>query len=207
MKRTFNLFVLVTLLALAFGAQGIAPAQASGTEHPPAPLGLPAYYPYGPQANVDESLLDGWELCWSSLYNSTESLASILTACDGDYLLLAGGPVGSTVFDVLAAGPRADVIFDTGESNTPHNANGAGWYYNSSYSWGFALEGDPIERNSCDIQGVNGHLRLCWHTYGGNISGGWRSGNNTSLNNSTSFERFIYHPAPTPNYRKTSPGS
>jgi len=87
----------------------------------------------------------------------------------------------------------SDVTFDTGTGNTPHNANGVGWYYNDSYSWGFARQGDPISRSTCDIEGGNPESRLCWHTGGGNINGGWRCGSATDLNGSNAYERLIFH--------------
>ena len=205
MKRTLNLLLLVTLLVLTFGAQGVNSVQASESNITimAAP---PVYYPSGPQTGVDESALTGWSVCWSSDYgtdwtNPDNLLTTVLANCDGDYLLLAGGPVASTVYDVLAVAPRADVIFDTGTGNTPHNANGSGWYYNDDYSWGFALAGDPIDRGSCDWldsndypgTGPNGDLRLCWHTANGSINTGWRSGKNSSLG--STYRRVIYQPA------------
>jgi hypothetical protein len=78
-----------------------------------------AYYPFGPRAFVDKSRLVGWELCFSGLYDGEVSLGDVLAQCDGDPLLLAGGPTGSPTLTVLAAAPRADVIFDTGTSNDP----------------------------------------------------------------------------------------
>jgi hypothetical protein len=160
---------------------------------PDASAAPPAYYPSGPQVNVSESQLTGWTQCWSGLYNGTVSLATILASCQGDYLLLAGGPVGSTTFNVVAAAPRADVIHDTGNSNTPHDANGTGWYYSSTRSWGFAKQGDAINRSSCDfLNAPNPTQRLCWHTSGGNMTGGYRSGSNINLNSSTAFRRAIY---------------
>jgi hypothetical protein len=166
---------------------------------------LAAYYPSGPQAFVNQSQLDGWQLCFSDLYgNDTNSLNSILSQCDGDPLLLAGGPTGEPSLTVLAAAPRADVLFDTGQSNDPHNANGTGWYFNSDYSWGFAKQGDPISRDSCDIvaddvPGPNPDLRLCWHTEAGFLTGGYRAGATTGLNGSAEYTRYIYEPAPLSN--------
>jgi hypothetical protein len=151
-----------------------------------------AYYPSGPQAFVDKGQLDGWELCFSGLYNGTESLDTVLTQCDGDPLLLAGGPTGSATLTVLAAAPRADVLFDTGTSNTPHDANGSGWYFNDDYSWGFAKQGDPINRVPCDLGGANPELRLCWHTFDGSLFGGWRAGATQNLNDSVDYTRYIY---------------
>lgn len=95
-------------------------------------------------------------------------------------------------------GPRADVIFDTGTGNTPHNANGIGWYFNDSFSWGFADEGDTIYRNSCDTDtSGNNDQRLCWHTGNvgadpGELGGGYRCGATDFLNDSTDWERIIY---------------
>jgi hypothetical protein len=109
------------------------------------------YYPSGPQTFVDKSQLDGWQVCFSGLYNGAESLDTVLTPCNQDLLLLAGGPTGSSTLTVLAAAPRADVIFDTGTGNTPHDANGTGWYFNANWSWGFAKQGDPIVRDECDV--------------------------------------------------------
>jgi len=41
------------------------------------------------------------------------------------------------------------VLFDTRESDIPHDANGVGWYYGDNESWGFAKQGDAITRSSC----------------------------------------------------------
>ena len=162
---------------------------------------LAAYYPFGPQTFVDKSQLDDWQLCFSDLYaNDTATLDGILSQCSGDPLMLAAGPTGSQTLTVLAAAPRADVLFDTGQSNDPHNANGSGWYFNSDYSWGFAKQGDPILRDSCDfLESPNSDLRLCWHTDIGFLVGGYRAGATLELNNSVDYTRYIYHGVPAPN--------
>src|ERR1051325_11656640 len=108
-------------------------------------------------------------------------------------------PTGSSTLQVLANAPRTDVIFDTGSSNTPHDGNGVGWYYNDNWSWGFAPQGDVINRSSCDIvassfdgySGPDPTERLCWHTGGNFINSGWRCGANDSLF-SSAFERLIF---------------
>jgi hypothetical protein len=152
------------------------------------------YFPEGPQVDVPVEDLLGWELCDSRPYSSSTGLAlsSILAACDKTNLLLACRQTGSGILTVLAAAPRADVLFDTGTGNTPHNANGTGWYFNNDYSWGFADEGDPLSRSQCDTQSSNGALRLCWHTLQFNV-GGWRCGTTTGLNSSNAWEKLIYH--------------
>lgn len=155
----------------------------------------PSYYPNGPQTNVAQSTLTGggWTLCWSGTYaTSGTSLATIQAQCPGAYLALAGGATGSSTLLVVAAAPRADVLANTGTSNTPHLANGTGWYYSTSWSWGFAKGGDAISRNSCDTQSTNAALRLCWHTGSGNINGGWRVGTATGLNGSSAYTRYVY---------------
>jgi hypothetical protein len=167
-----------------------------------APAGA-AYYPSGPQKFVPVTALEGWKLCFHDLYgDGTSAIADIRTQCDGDPLLLAGGPTGNPTLTVLAAAPRADVFFNTGQSDTPHNANGSGWYFSNDYSWGFAKQGDPIQRDSCDILGAtgyppgpNGNLRLCWHTDTGVLDGGWRAGTTGDLFDA-GYTRYIFEPAP-----------
>ncbi len=148
----------------------------------------------GVQTNVPESALTGWTLCYSDTYdNFSTALSDILAGCTQANLLMACRVTGSGTLQVLANAPRADVIFDTGTGNTPHDANGVGWYFNNSWSWGFAPQGDTIFRNSCDIGGpTDDDKRLCWHTGGGNINGGYRCGTDQGLNSSNGFERRVY---------------
>jgi hypothetical protein len=166
-----------------------------------APAGAVSYYPSGPQVNVDKSQLAGWQQCFSDTYaDDTSQLAGIFSQCDKGLLLLAGGPTDSSTLTVLAAAPRADVLFETGSSDTPHDANGSGWYFNDSWSWGFAKQGDPIIRDTCDVAatpgddptGPNPDLRLCWHTNSGFLDNGYRAGAVIGLNSSTAYTRYIY---------------
>ena len=77
-------------------------------------------------------------------------------------------------------------------------SNGVGWYYNGNYSWGFAPEGDTINRNQCDVVdssfgvGIDGDKRLCWHTLNNALNSGWRCGRADSLNSSSAYERVIF---------------
>ncbi|CAF1679703.1 unnamed protein product, partial [Adineta ricciae] len=71
-----------------------------------------------------------------------------------------------------------------------HIANGVGWYYSDSYSWGFVSGGDNVTRNHYDSASTNAIYRLCWHTKN---DGGYRYGSTTLLNNNTSWEKVIYH--------------
>ncbi|MGD9933196.1 MAG: hypothetical protein AB7T37_05705 [Dehalococcoidia bacterium] len=200
--RGWFLAALAAVMIMLFAGASSLAAPTTAAAIPPAP---PAYYPFGPQVDVDEATVTGggWTLCYSGNYNGPSPTAAYLFAvCAGDYLLLAGRPVGDSAFEVLAAAPFADVTFDTDDSNTPHDANGSGWYYDDDVSWGFAREGDPINRSSCDDEdapstdgndGGTGAYRLCWHMSSGYLWDGWRSGLSDELGGGVmTHDRFIY---------------
>lgn len=201
----------ITLSAFALAASALlaVPAAASAASPSEAP---PAYYPSGPQLDVDQSQLEGWTLCYSGafgeqgvpLYGADGILSEL---CTGEYLMLAGSPVGSTTLTLLAAAPRADVLFDTGvNAEVTHLANGTEWYFNAGWSWGFALAGDDVAKTNCDVSDVNEEYRLCFHaaTGGGedfdalavdetaHLAGGYRLGATTDLNDSSDYTRYIY---------------
>jgi hypothetical protein len=140
------------------------------------------------------TLPTGWSQCYSGVYATAldgSVLTSILSTCNKTNLLLACGPVGSTVFTVAAMGNRYDVFYNCSTSyNCTHVANGVGWYYSDTWSWGFASSYDTVYRFSCDIL-TNTTTRLCWHT--GQAVGGYRCGSNIALNSDTTTERVIYH--------------
>jgi hypothetical protein len=83
------------------------------------------------------------------------------------------------------------VLFDTGTGNVLHEANSVGWYFNDSYSWGFAPSGAVVSRSSCDTETTDPGLRLCWHTFSQALDQGYRCGDN-DLNGSSAFERVIF---------------
>ncbi len=147
----------------------------------------------GPQIDVPQANLVGWELCWSGLYGTaSEPLMTILGSnCTKSKLLIACRPVAETDLTLLAMGEREAVIFNTGDGNVPYNHNGVGFYYSDSYSWGFALEGDPIQRFSCDVGSENPQFRMCWHSNSGNLSSGYRCGT-TTLNGNNNWTRMIF---------------
>ncbi|NUQ75694.1 MAG: hypothetical protein HUU21_19290 [Polyangiaceae bacterium] len=154
------------------------------------------YWVPGVQQNVDPALLSGWSQCWSGTYtDGFPSLQNILAQCDKSKLLMACRPMGSPTYTLLAMGPRLDVLFDCGsQSNCTKQSNGVGWYYSSSYSWGFAPGGMPVNRSSCDYNDgsqQSPELRMCWHTGGGNINQGYRCGSN-DLNGGFNWERVVY---------------
>ena len=153
------------------------------------------YFVEGPQLDVPEDMLGGWEPCFSDNYGAfSAGLTNTILGqqCTGSKLLIGCRPVGSTTFTLLAMGERADVIFDVGSNQfSTHGANGVGWYYSNSWSWGFVLGGDPVDRNSCDVEQINPQYRMCWHTSGDGISSGYRCGNSFTFGND--HERVIMH--------------
>ena len=140
--------------------------------------------------------LAGWTQCYSDNYSSsTGNITTILTTqCTKNKLLMACRPVGAANFTLLAAAPRADVTFECGnQNNCTKQSNGVGWYFNNSYSWGFAPGGEPVNRFSCDYNGGGQSVadkRLCWHT-GGSVASGYRCGDN-SLNGDSGWQRAIF---------------
>jgi len=143
--------------------------------------------------------LEGWSLCYADTFGDFGSIDTLLSQCNEGQLLLGCRVAGSDTLQLAANAPASDVTFDTGTGNDPHVANGVGWYFSTEWSWGFAPEGAPIERNSCDVVSSplsgtdlgDGSQRLCFHTGGGALNSGWRCGSNTDLNDS-SFERLVF---------------
>ncbi len=158
--------------------------------------GVPPQQFSGVRQNVAEDSLTGWRRCWTGLYGENQpSIAQILAACPGDQMLLGCRPVGQANLSLAAMGNRADVLFDCGQDPAcVHAANGVGWYFSDSYSWGFVPAGEPVQRNSCDVGQGQAQLRMCWHTGGANINSGYRCGDN-SLNGNNGWERVVFVPS------------
>lgn len=156
----------------------------------------PAHAFVGVQTNIAVSTVvdDGWTLCFGDVYaNASARVNGIQETCSGEELLLACRRVGDPILTVAAHAPRADVLFDTGMTEIPHDANGVGWYYSYGWSWGFAAQGDPITRTPCDTHQENAESRLCWHTNVGSLIGGWRCGAAVGLSGDATYERLIFH--------------
>jgi hypothetical protein len=153
------------------------------------------YAPRGVKTDVPDTTLVGWSECYQDAYaDSHSSLPDIQLGCFKGKLLLACRATGSATLSVLAWARRADVLFDTGTGNKPHDANGVGWYFNPSHSWGFAPQGATIDRDSCDVvDGGAADQRLCWNTSSGGLVPGYRCGTDKDLNTSTAFERLVFH--------------
>jgi len=149
----------------------------------------------GIDINVSQSALEsaGWSVCHSELYGQSGTvITDILSACSGENLMLACRAVGESDFLVAAYAPKTDVTYDTGiDYSTTHSTGSVEWYYNDSYSWGFAKGGDDVYKNSCDINSTDAEYRMCLHTNSGNLSGGYRCGTVTNLNSSSDYERVF----------------
>ena len=180
------------------------------TPSAPPTGGAGLYAPFGVQTFVPESWLTGWTLCFGDDYDDAAypNITAVLAGpCRGSLLLLACRATGVQYLTVLACAPRGDVLFDTGDSNTPHDANGVGWYFSDNLSMGFAPEGERIDRNTCD-EGVEAYYanrtglqqdRMCWHTGAGNgaapgeLAPGWSCGAQTYLQDDPgAYQRLIY---------------
>ncbi|MFV8751111.1 DUF4215 domain-containing protein [Nannocystaceae bacterium ST9] len=141
------------------------------------------YWAEGPQIDVSIDDLEGWEECFSNTYADAGGLSTLLAQqCTGSKLLMGCRMAGADNFTLLAMGDRPDVLFEVGNDLfATHEANGVAWYYNNDWSWGFALAGDLVFRDSCDIKDVNPQYRMCWHTNDDAITGGYRCGANVDV--------------------------
>ena len=154
----------------------------------------------GVQTNLPIATLAGWTQCLVEGYGTSgTTIAAINAACTGTKMLLGCRTAGSNTLTVAANGLKTDVLFDNGGSNTAHNGNNVGWYYTSNVSWGFAPQGSPLNRSSCDIidsatypggGATDGDYRICWHTGSAALSSGWRCGKPDFLGNT--HERVIF---------------
>lgn len=159
---------------------------------------MPTYNPVGPQLNVGIGTVTGggWRLCHSEAMGTFgTSIAGIAAACDGDLMMLAGGLANSQELSVLSWANETDVMFATGGSSNmtnTHAANGAEWYFDPSWSWGFAPAGEAVSLFSCDTTSMSAADRLCFHTGGGQTNGGWRVGSAVGLNGSTDYTRYWF---------------
>jgi len=148
----------------------------------------------GIRQNIPDAELGGWEVCHADLYGDRNTqVQTILDNCNGEFVMLGCRQAGQPNWQLLAMGERNSVFTNTGDRNnnlTSHN--GVDWYFSSGYSIGFVGPGTGVRRNSCDTGNASPELRLCWHTSGGRLSGGYRCGARTGLNGARDWERKIW---------------
>ena len=149
----------------------------------------------GIRRNVPDAELGGWEVCHSDLYRDRNAeLAAVQATCNGEFVMYGCRRVGNPNWQLLAMGERDEVFQNTGDrNNNLHNHNGVDWYFSTNTSMGFVQPGTGVGRNTCDINVLaEADFRLCWHTSGGRITGGFRCGNDQRLNASADWERRIW---------------
>lgn len=145
------------------------------------------------QADVEAK---GWTTCHTETYATNGTVIADLFSgpCAGTEVMLACRQSGSPDLTLAARATLTDMTVDTGSADNgiTNDVGGISWYYNDSWSWGFASLGDSVDKFSCDTNttGKNDQ-RMCWHTGSGQISSGWRCGTSTYLNDSTAWERVI----------------
>ncbi len=157
-----------------------------------AAFATPIFFPSGPQTNVALATVTagGWTQCYAETMAVSigDAAENVLNVCDGEFLIMAGRETGSDSFLVLAAALLADAIFETGDTNTTHLANGSNWWYSDFWSWGFTAAGDTVDNALCD--GSDSPTSMCLHTL--SFVGGFRINNILFLNSSTEFEKVFF---------------
>lgn len=154
--------------------------------------------PVGPQNDVAVSTVTddwGWEFIYRDAYNVQSPVGDKYDyyfggAQSGDWIMLGGINNSTDTFDVLAAVLYDDLLASFTTGNNTNTYNGAEWYNREDYSIGFAGLGDTVSLFSADTAGLDERDRLSWHMEE-NFDAGWRSGSNTGLNNSTSFDKGV----------------
>ena len=119
----------------------------------------------GVQFNLNPHLLPGrWPLCYNGTYADTANSAivsTILSSRNQPKLLLGCRPINNINLTIAAMGSRSDVLYNCGNiRNCTNIANGVGWYFSTSYSWGFVEGNDRVTQSSCDIASTNVAYRL-----------------------------------------------
>ncbi len=143
--------------------------------------------------NLPVTSLAGWSQCFVEPFGQVgTSIDKVKLACSGGQLMMACRKKGSATLQLAAYAPRSDVLFDTGVRNVLHVANGVGWYFSGTWSWGFAPPNETVERNNCDVGTSSGEKRMCWHTLNNGLDGGYRCGSDDVLNGSFDFERLLF---------------
>ena len=137
---------------------------------------------------------DGYRICWRGGYGiAGEALDDILSACDGEVLLMGCRRREAPLELLVAAvGYRSEVLTAVGPGATASQAhNGVQWYFDEASSWGVAPQGARLARHPCDIEGSLAELRMCWDTVNGSLGDGYRCGANRG--HLGEFERLILH--------------
>lgn len=159
--------------------------------------------PAGIQTNVTKATTTswGWTECHRSGASSYTSISSVLSACKGDYLMMAYATdatnfaiLGAGAYDVVTKITYADYSSDDAANSVLNNwSNGLNFYRTAGYgSWGFTTN-SVTQLSSADIlllDGLNDYYGkpegvaskgMSYHVDGANLTSGWAynaTGNN-----------------------------
>jgi hypothetical protein len=153
------------------------------------------YWKPGVQGAVNVGDLTQWFPCYNGTYNDKPSIEFILSSCTKAKILMACRSKGSLSFNLVAMGPREDVLFDCGQqTDCTKQSNSVGWYFSEDWSWGFAPGGEPVNRTPCDYSpNEPSAFRMCWRTAGGALDQGARCGQLIGDPFVSNWERYIFH--------------
>lgn len=154
------------------------------------------YVPVGPQLNVSIGTVTGggWALCYSATMGTPfgNSAATTLADCGaGSLIMLAGRETGSDTLLVLAQTTKADAFNPTGaaDNNVFTAWNGADWFYNDGWSWGFKPIGEAFNKLECDGGGAP-MGSMCVHT--SDFVGGCSINSIIGLNFPQAYEKTVF---------------
>jgi PEP-CTERM motif len=161
-----------------------------------APVFAADYLPSGPQLGVSIGTVTGggWSLCYSALMGTAfgDQASVTLANCGaGTRIMMAGRETGSDTLLVLAQTTKADAFAATGAANNDvfTTSNGADWFYNDDWSWGFKPIGADFDKFQCDGGGAP-IGSMCIHTL--NFVGGFSINDIIGLNGSDDYEKLVF---------------
>jgi cysteine-rich repeat protein len=141
----------------------------------------------GVQTNLPISELKGWTECFKSAFNTTHPVSQVTAACTGSKMLMGCRTTGNSVLKA-AAWANTSVVLNVKPNKGTEVSNGAKWYYNPTYSWGFVGANESLSLNSCDT--TSSATRMCIHMGNNNLETGYRCG--TSTGSLSGWERVFY---------------
>ena len=154
--------------------------------------------PYGIQYNsvTEEDLKSGQcSQCYHDDYREHTTSEDILS-CAGPVLFVGAQKhvfwvwwYESTIS--LGAFALASEVHKITALNTPHESNGAYWYFTPGKSFGFLGDGTLQQEPDADMGTTNAESRLSWNL--DHSLGGYRAGDMINLNNQRYMRKLIYN--------------
>jgi PEP-CTERM motif len=175
------------------------------------------FLPYGLQGDVSQATVDSWG--WTEIHRSAASQATsesdILSAADGDYLMMGVWDKIAGQYAILGAGASSvvkaitytDFTSDNGGTTLNNYSNGLNFYRTQTVgAWGFTTN-NKTELNSTDVllfdglQNQNGQVEsvlsmgLSFSDKNGSLTSSTIynvTGNNVKQVNSNNYERVFF---------------